>query len=94
MITYPINIEIDDKDKKFISEKREVFSYAFRKGYKKYANNIITLESTGESKLGRIFDLIYLGDWVSYYLAILNEVNPTPVDVISYLKNKLEKISM
>jgi len=62
--------------------------------YKKYANNIITLESTGDSKLGRIFDLIYLGDWVSYYLAILNEVNPTPVDVISFLKNKLEKISM
>jgi len=60
--------------------------------YKKYANNIITLESNGEGKLGRIFDLIYLGDWVSYYLAILNEVNPTPVDVISYLKNKLEKI--
>jgi len=62
--------------------------------YKKYANNIITLESNGEGKLSRIFDLIYLGDWISYYLAILNEVNPTPVDVISYLKNKLEKIPL
>jgi glucose/mannose-6-phosphate isomerase len=62
--------------------------------YKKYSNNIISLESNGKGKLGRIFDLIYLGDWVSYYLAILNGVNPTPVDVISYLKNKLEKIPM
>jgi glucose/mannose-6-phosphate isomerase len=61
---------------------------------KKYADNIISLESDGESRLGRIFDLIYLGDWVSYYLAILNEVNPTPVDAINFLKNKLEKISM
>jgi glucose/mannose-6-phosphate isomerase len=60
---------------------------------KKYADNIISLESGGEGRLGRIFDLIYLGDWVSFYLAILNEVNPTPVDAISYLKNKLEKIS-
>jgi glucose/mannose-6-phosphate isomerase len=61
---------------------------------KKYADNIISLESNGECRLGRIFDLIYLGDWVSYYLAILNEVNPTPVDAINFLKNKLEKISM
>jgi glucose/mannose-6-phosphate isomerase len=60
--------------------------------YKKYADNLIKLESNGEYKLGRIFDLIYLGDWVSFYLAILNKVNPTPVDVISYLKNELEKI--
>jgi glucose/mannose-6-phosphate isomerase len=61
---------------------------------KKYADNIISLESNGAGRLGRIFDLIYLGDWVSFYLAILNEVNPTPVDAISFLKNKLEKISM
>jgi hypothetical protein len=29
---------------------------------------------------------------VSFYLAILNEVDPTPVDAINYLKNELEKI--
>lgn len=61
---------------------------------KKYAGNIITLESNAEGKLARIFDLIYLGDWVSFYLAILNGVNPTPVDAISFLKNKLEKIEI
>jgi len=61
------------------------------KVYKKYAANILHLNSDCKSGLGRIFDLIYLGDWVSYYLAILNEVNPTPVDAISYLKNELEK---
>jgi len=61
---------------------------------KEYANNIVTLESNAVGKLARIFDLVYLGDWVSYYLAILNEVNPTPVEAISYLKNELEKIAM
>lgn len=61
---------------------------------KKYADNIIYLESNCKYKLGRIFDLIYLGDWVSYYLAILNEVDPTPVDVINYLKGNLDKIPM
>jgi glucose/mannose-6-phosphate isomerase len=62
------------------------------KVYKKYAANILHLNSDCKSGLARIFDLIYLGDWVSYYLAILNEVNPTPVDAISYLKNELEKV--
>jgi glucose/mannose-6-phosphate isomerase len=61
------------------------------KVYKKYAANILHLNSDCKSGLARIFDLIYLGDWVSYYLAILNEVNPTPVDAISYLKKELEK---
>lgn len=59
---------------------------------KKYAENIISLESDGRSLLARIFDMIYLGDWVSYYLAILNEVDPTPVEAINFLKNKLEKM--
>lgn len=58
---------------------------------KRYAANIIHLSSDCKSRLARIFDLIYLGDWVSYYLAILNRVNPTPVNAISYLKKELEK---
>lgn len=61
---------------------------------KEYADNIITLESNAVGKLARIFDLIYLGDWVSFYLAILNGVNPTPVNAISHLKNELEKIAI
>ncbi len=35
--------------------------------------------------------LLLLGDWVSYYLALLYRVNPTPVPVISELKSKLRK---
>jgi glucose/mannose-6-phosphate isomerase len=57
---------------------------------KNYTSNIISVESTCESKLERIFDLIYLGDWVSYYLAILNGTDPTPVKVIEELKQNLE----
>ncbi|MBZ0203795.1 MAG: bifunctional phosphoglucose/phosphomannose isomerase [Ignavibacteria bacterium] len=49
----------------------------------------IVIESEGTSKLERIFDLVYLGDWVSYYLAILNKVDPSPIEKINILKNKL-----
>jgi glucose/mannose-6-phosphate isomerase len=57
--------------------------------YKQLCNSIIAIESDAESRLERIFEITYLGDWMSFYLAIMNEVDPTPVDSINYLKNKL-----
>lgn len=45
--------------------------------------------SEGTSLLARVMSLIYLGDFVSLYLAYLNSVDPTPVDVIDYLKSRL-----
>ena len=57
-----------------------------------YANDVIETYSTGTSLLARMFSLIHLGDWTSYYLAILNGVDPTPVRVIDYLKNELGKL--
>jgi len=52
---------------------------------------VIEVESKGENLLSRILSLIQLGDFVSFYLAILNRVNPTPVEVIDYLKGELAK---
>ncbi len=57
-----------------------------------FAATVIDAESEGASTLARMFSLIYLGDWVSYYLAILNGVDPTPVKVIDYLKSELAKV--
>jgi glucose/mannose-6-phosphate isomerase len=45
--------------------------------------------SEGTSLLARMFSLVYLGDWVSYYLAILQGEDPTPVKTIDYLKEEL-----
>jgi glucose/mannose-6-phosphate isomerase len=49
--------------------------------------------SEGESRLARILSVIYLGDFVSLYLAFLNKADPTPVEVIDYLKKKLSESS-
>jgi len=57
-----------------------------------YASSVIEVHSEGKSPLARMFSLIYLGDWVSFYLAILNGIDPTPVKVIDYLKNELAKV--
>lgn len=48
-----------------------------------------TITSQEDTFLNRMFELIYFGDWVSYYLALLNDIAPTPIPVISKLKNYL-----
>jgi glucose/mannose-6-phosphate isomerase len=47
------------------------------------------IQAIGYSPLARMFSLIALGDWTSYYIAILSGVDPSPVPVISLLKSKL-----
>ena len=45
--------------------------------------------SEGESQLARVFSVVYLSDFVSLYLAYLNNVDPTPVEAIEIFKKKL-----
>jgi glucose/mannose-6-phosphate isomerase len=56
-----------------------------------YASKIIDVKSEGKSRLARLFSLVHLGDWVSFYLSMMNGVDPTPVSVIDYLKRQLDK---
>ena len=53
------------------------------------AGTVYETWSEGESRLARIFSVIYMGDFASLYLAGLNEVDPTPVTVIESLKRRL-----
>jgi glucose/mannose-6-phosphate isomerase len=57
-----------------------------------YSSGVTEVWSEGGSLLARMFSLIHFGDWVSYYLAILNEQDPTPVRVIDHLKNELARV--
>jgi glucose/mannose-6-phosphate isomerase len=50
------------------------------------------IDSRGKSKLSQMMSLIYLGDWVSYYLAMLNEIDPTPLNAVDYFKKRLSQI--
>ena len=49
------------------------------------------LDSNGTNPLKHIMSLIYLGDWVSYYLSMLNNVDPTSVPEIELLKKRLSQ---
>jgi len=54
-------------------------------------SKVIEVHSKGEGLLARIFSLICLGDFASFYLAILNRVDPTPVESVMYLKRMLKR---
>ncbi|MEA2037243.1 MAG: bifunctional phosphoglucose/phosphomannose isomerase [Nanoarchaeota archaeon] len=43
----------------------------------------------GNSLLARMFSTMYLGDYTSYYLALRERVDPSPVEVIEWLKKQL-----
>lgn len=58
---------------------------------KEQDHNILVIQSHAEGLITRMFDMAYLGDWVSYYLAMINEEDPTPIPLIIKLKDELSK---
>jgi glucose/mannose-6-phosphate isomerase len=54
-------------------------------------NQVITVEAEGEGRLAQLLDMIYLGDWTSYYLALDNDVDPGPIDAITQLKAQVAR---
>ena len=58
----------------------------------KYTKNIIEVWSEGETLIENTLYHIHLGDWVSWYLSEMNEVDAIEIDVINYLKTELAKI--
>jgi glucose/mannose-6-phosphate isomerase len=75
----------DIQEHKRIVARMEVISQYLRdKGLK-----VLTLDSRPGQDLNRIFYFIQYLDFASYYLALLNGVDPCPVAAIDYLKNKL-----
>ncbi len=58
---------------------------------KKEGVTVIEIWPRGDDLLSRIFSLIHIGDFISYYLALLYGIDPTPVERIAYLKKELAK---
>jgi glucose/mannose-6-phosphate isomerase len=51
----------------------------------------IVVEAPGENLLDQLLAVIALGDFVSLYTALLNGINPTPVELIEKFKKLLEE---
>jgi glucose/mannose-6-phosphate isomerase len=51
-----------------------------------------TIEARGQRPLAQMLSAIHFGDYVSFYLAMLYEVDPSPVKIINYLKERLAQL--
>lgn len=47
------------------------------------------VEATGKTAIAQVMSLILFGDYTSFYLAILNRIDPMPVDSIDFVKKYL-----
>jgi glucose/mannose-6-phosphate isomerase len=52
------------------------------------------VEARGKSALAEVLSLVHLGDYASFYLAILNEVDSTSTDAINLVKQYLAQSSV
>ena len=45
----------------------------------------------GDSRIQKLFASLTFGDWCCYILALLDGVDPTPVDLVEQFKDELDK---
>jgi glucose/mannose-6-phosphate isomerase len=49
------------------------------------------VEARGTRPLEQLLSATYFGDFVSYYLALINDIDPSDIDVINHLKQRLTR---
>lgn len=76
---------IDEKDNDRVKQRMKIVEELISD----QTASLHLFETRGEGKLARMFSLIQLADWTSFYMAILNNIDPTPVAKIDLLKSKL-----
>lgn len=57
---------------------------------KSKGGEVTLINLMGENLLTRMFSVLYLFDWVSYYLALECKTDPTPIEMVEELKKKLK----
>jgi len=82
---YIVFILRDKEDHPRIKKRMDVFEQLVRD------IELVSIESEGGDFVSRLFWMIYLGDWVSYYAAINGGVDPTPIEIVESFKKRLDE---
>jgi glucose/mannose-6-phosphate isomerase len=75
-----------DHDHERVEKRMEIC----RDVFEKKSNSIIDIVGEGASLLEQYYYLIHLTDWISFYLAKENNIEPDPIEMIDYLKSQLD----
>lgn len=79
----------DDDIESIYMKKRLDF---MKKLFENVAANVLEVKIRCKKRLAKMMYALYIGDYVSCYLAILRKIDPSPVDIITELKNELAKL--
>jgi glucose/mannose-6-phosphate isomerase len=77
-----------DHDHERVEKRMEIC----REIFEKKSNPIIDIIGEGASLLEQYYYLIHLTDWISFYLAKENGVEPDQIEPVTFLKTELGKI--
>ncbi|MBM3178061.1 MAG: bifunctional phosphoglucose/phosphomannose isomerase [Bacteroidetes bacterium] len=77
-----------DHDHKRVNERMEIC----RPVFEKMSRHVIDIVAEGASLLEQYYYLIHLTDWITYYVARENQIDPDPVEVIGFLREELSKL--
>jgi glucose/mannose-6-phosphate isomerase len=77
-----------DHDHERVEKRMEIC----RPVFEKRSNPIIDIVAEGASLLEQYYYLIHLTDWISYFLAKENGVDPDSAETIDFLKEELAKL--
>ena len=73
-------------------ERNQIRMDINKKVISKFTDNITEIWSKGDSLIENSLYHINLGDWVSWYLSEMNNVDAIEIDVINFLKGELAKV--
>ena len=79
----------DHENESIYNTKRLNF---MKKLFDDVAGDTIEIKIYVKKKLPKMMYAMYLGDYISCYLAILRKIDPTPIEAIRHLKEELAKI--
>lgn len=81
-------LSLEDSEDHPVSVKQRIAAVDLIKGF---GEHIESFETQGRGRLSRLLSVMLLGDFASIYLALLNGVDPTPVEKISLLKKRMSE---
>ena len=78
----------DEDDNSGTQDRMEISSALLESS----AGSQFQISQTGKNRVERLLKLIHFTDWISYYAALLNNMDPTPVNRIQELKLKISEV--
>lgn len=77
-----------DTESRYISTRLNFM----KKLFEDTATNVIEIQAKGKSRMAKLMYMMYIGDFTSCYIAILRNIDPSPVEIIMELKERLSEL--